>query len=118
MTQLDMFVGNHAPKQRERTARRVEKLMRPSIQARFDLFHEKNPHVLVELLRLARARLARGETRVGSKALWEELREWIRVEKAGSWKLDNSLTALYGRALIAAEPALDGVIELRRRKAP
>lgn len=94
-----------------------ENTSRPSIEERFRVFHAANPHVLDEMLRLAREHLDRGATRLGCKALWEQLRESIRVCKLGDWRLDNSLTAMYARALLEAEPRLVGVIEIRRRKA-
>lgn len=90
---------------------------RPTIEARFELFHAENPHVLVEMMKLARIALTLGQKRVGAKALWEELRTHIRVNKLGNYKLDNSLTALYARKLIELEPALASVIETRQRKA-
>jgi hypothetical protein len=103
MTQLELVT--YAPPKR-----------RPTIEQRFASFHALNPHVMAEMLRLARKHLDRGERRIGAKALWEELRQSIRVCKLGEWQLDNSLTALYARALIEAEPRLVGVIETRRRK--
>lgn len=89
---------------------------RPSIEVRFEEFDKANPHVLVEMLRLARIKLAAGARRIGAKALWEELRESIRVRALGNWKLDNSLTALYARKLIELDGSLAGVIETRKRK--
>lgn len=103
--QLDMFDGATPPARK------------PTITEAFDAFHTANPHVFAELKRLALARIARGETRIGVKALWEELRESIRVQKLGDWKLNNSFTALYARKLLEHEPMLVGVIETRQRKA-
>jgi hypothetical protein len=88
-----------------------------TLEQRFEAFHTTNPHVFVEMLRLARERLDAGATRIGCKALWEQLRESIRVRKLGDYHLDNSLTALYARELLVAEPRLVGVIETRKRKA-
>ncbi len=90
---------------------------RPSIEDRFAAFHAANPHVFVELLRLAREHLDRGAGRIGAKALWEQLRESLRTRKIGEYKLDNSLTALYARALVEADLRLNALIERRRRKA-
>jgi hypothetical protein len=114
VTQLDMFKADAGTP--PKTVRKSG-LVRPSISDRFEAFHAGNPHVLAEMLRLARARLERGDKRIGAKALWEELRQSIRVRKLGNWKLDNSLTALYARRLIEVEPALEDVIETRKRKA-
>lgn len=101
----------------ERVSVRREDRGRPSIEERFRAFHAANPHVLEEMLRLAREHLERGAKRIGCKALWEQLRESLRVRRVGEHKLDNSLTALYARALLEAEPRLVGVIEVRRRRA-
>jgi hypothetical protein len=95
---------------------RAPRFRKPSIQDAFELFISLNPHVLPEMLRLARAKLAAGYKRIGAKALWEELRESIRVQKLGPYRLNNSYTALAARRLIELEPALDGVIETRQRK--
>jgi hypothetical protein len=111
MTQLSMFSPPPAARPRAVTGKRA------SIGQRWEDFLLANPHVMDEMLRLARARLSRGATRIGAKALWEELRESLRVQKLGDWKLDNSLTALASRRLIELEPKLEGVIELRKRKA-
>lgn len=92
---------------------------RSSIDDRFEMFCAANPHVFAELLRLARARLDRGETFISAKALWEELRVSLAKIEDGAYskyKLNNSYTALYARALIAAEPKLAGVIKTRTRK--
>lgn len=88
----------------------------PPIWERYQAFIKANPHVLTEALHLARARLAAGEKRIGAKALWEELRRSIKVKKLGSYKLNNDYTALLARDLIAADPRLERVIELRERK--
>jgi hypothetical protein len=90
---------------------------RPTIEQRFASFHAVNPHVMAEMLRLARCHLDNGATRIGAKQLWEELRLSIRVRKLGEWRLDNSLVSLYSRALLEMEPRLVGVIETRKRKA-
>lgn len=98
-----------------------------SINQRFAEFHQANPHVLSELLRLATARLERGERRIGVKALWEELRESLikladddldrsHHGQYDSFKLNNDFTAIYARKLVELEKRLEGVIEMRRRK--
>jgi hypothetical protein len=103
MTQLGLF-------------ERIDRAKRPTLEARFELFNRENPHVLDQMLALARIKLSVGAKRIGVKALWEELRDYIRVHKLGEYKLDNSLTSLYARKLIEIEPALAGVIETRQRK--
>ena len=71
--QLDIFGGplpTREMKRAEKIARRAAD--KPSIDQRWAEFHTANPHVFEELLRLARARLARGETRISVKARREE----------------------------------------------
>lgn len=89
---------------------------RPPIWERYQAFVTANPHVLEEALHLARERLARGQKRIGAKALWEELRTSIKVKKLGSYALDNDYTALLARDLVRLEPRLDKVIERRERR--
>lgn len=90
---------------------------RPSIADRWEAFKRANPHVLPEMLRLARARVAGGATRIGTKALWEELRESLKVAKLGDYKLNNDFTSRAADDLVALDPSLDGVIERRKRRA-
>lgn len=94
----------------------TSKPARLSIADRAASFHIANPHVFTEMLRLARARIDRGDTYVSVKALWEELR--VSLSTSGDeYRLNNSWTASYARMCIADEPRLAGVIELRTRKA-
>lgn len=98
---------------------------KPSIDERFEAFHKANPHVFAEMKRLAYARLARGETRIAVKALWEELRTSLMrrdIAENGDaerispkYKLNNSYTALYARMLVEI-PEFATAIELRARK--
>lgn len=122
MTQLDMFGGKTAPAPRPTAKPRTAK--RASISERWEAFRRANPHVMHEMLRLARARLERGERRIAVKALWEELRASLDLIAEGGlgpldgkYKLDNSFTALAARRLIELEPSLRTVIEIRKRKA-
>ena len=64
----------------------------------------------------ARPRPATGK-RPSITERWEECRENLRVKKLGEYRLNNDFTALYARRLIELEPRLEGVIELRKRKA-
>lgn len=116
--QLDMFAAPAPPAR----GRRAYGHRKPTLTERFESFHKANRHVLDEMLRLAQARLAAGERRIGVKALWEELRS--SLEKIadgglgidGKYKLNNSYTSSYARLLIKVAPALADVIEIRRRR--
>ncbi len=99
-------------------------LARPAetIDDKFAAFDKAHPVVFSQLRVLALARVARGETFISIKALWEELRISLQRRDLAydgwepTYKLNNSYTALYARKLIAAEPSLADVIEIRRRK--
>jgi len=110
-------VGNVAESHHDPVGRRIVTPASPSsIDDRCAEFHKANPHVLEEMLRLARERVAHGATRIGIKSLWEELRERLRVLKTGEYKLNNSYTAIYGRMLVERAPELEPLVEIRRRK--
>lgn len=87
-----------------------------SIEERAKVFHEANPQVLEAMRRIARQRVKNGATRIGVKSLWEELRETLRVQKVGEYKLNNTFTSIYARMLLDIEPELRTFIELRKRK--
>jgi len=113
--QLDMF-GMARDQYRHGPARPDAK-KRPSIDDRWAEFHHANPHVMNALLRLARARLESGQTRIGVKALWEELRSYLKTSGTElDFRLNNDFTAPAARTMIELEPTLAGVIEVRRRR--
>lgn len=123
--QGDLWSGFHGgpqlgPEQKRQERHAEERAKRPSLDQRYAEFATANPHVFNELLRLATARLDRGETFISIKALWEELRTSLDLADdggaPGAYKLNNDFTALYARALIRRQPRLDGVIRLRTRK--
>ncbi|QDU67679.1 hypothetical protein [Engelhardtia mirabilis] len=89
-----------------------------TIEERFRAFDAANPSLRAELLRRARALRDRGVTRFGVKAIWEAIRydASVSVYGAGTYRLNNSFTALYGRLLVELDPSLEGVIETRRRR--
>lgn len=87
------------------------------IEREFVGFHQQNPHIYAELERRALALHAKGLQRVGLKMIWEAMRyAAIEAHGAGAWKLNNSLTALYARLLVARRPELEKVVELRQRR--
>jgi hypothetical protein len=90
---------------------------RPTIEERAATFHAANPHVLAEMLRLARELLDRGAKYIGAKALWESLRVSLSTTD-NEYRLNNSFTSIYARMAIDHEPRLGSVMELRRRKTP
>ena len=84
-------------------------------RARFEWFHESNPHVYRNLRALALGmRRQRGKKRVGIKMLYEVLRYQYDIQTTGQeFKLNNNYTAYYARLLMAQEPELAGLFEVR-----
>jgi hypothetical protein len=89
-----------------------------TIQARFESFHERNPWVFRALEKLAQTYLATGNSKVGIGMLYERLRWEYGISTIGSRRrLNNNLRSRYARALVAAHPEWDGVIETRELRA-
>jgi hypothetical protein len=86
-----------------------------TIQERSEAFDRANPAVYRELRRLAFILLDRGHKRFGVKMLAEQLRwQWYeRTTDISGYKLNNTYVAFYARKLMACEPELAGVFELR-----
>lgn len=86
-----------------------------TLDARFQAFHARNPHVYAALVRLAREwRAVRGPAAVvGVKTLYEVARWQLSLSTTGeAWALNNSYTSRYAR-LVMREPGLAGIFELR-----
>jgi hypothetical protein len=92
---------------------------RTPIERAFVEFHRKNPHVYNELERLALLLWnKRHPSRMGVKMLWETMRYNVALRTEGDeYKLNNNFHSLYARLLIRQQPHLEGVIELRERRA-
>ncbi|MER5442577.1 hypothetical protein [Streptomyces sp. NPDC002790] len=88
---------------------------RPTLTDRFLAFDAEHPYVYRALERLTAERLATGATRVGLKALFEDLRWQL---PAGVRGLNNNFTSLYARKLIDDHPHWASAFELRRRRTP
>jgi len=89
-----------------------------SFDERFAEFHQQNPHVYQELVRLARQAKSVGIQKLGIRMLWEVMR-WnflLRTERAeGDFKLNDHLHSRYAR-LLNQEPDLRGSFEFRELK--
>ena len=82
-------------------------------------FHQRNPQIYVELVRLARHAITLpgyGRRRIGIRMLWEIMR-WnftIEVDQAGDdYKLNDHLTSRYARMIDEKESDLKDIFELR-----
>jgi len=93
-----------------------DKVRARSIQQRFDEFHQANPHVYAELVKLARRAKARGEQKVGIELLFAVCR-WRRMmatsDSSSGFKLNDHYTSRYSRLIMAQERDLDGFFETR-----
>jgi hypothetical protein len=92
-----------------------------TIQERFERFHAANPQVYRALREMALGLKARGHERIGVKMLWEALRyrymaEGVSPVGGDVYRLNNIYTSRYAR-LLAAEPGLRGLFEMRELKA-
>lgn len=89
-----------------------------TLEERFEEFHDKNPHVYVALVKLARQLMARGHKKIGIAMLWEVLRWQSMLQTEGDpFKLNNDYKSRYARLIMAIEPDLEGVFDLRELKA-
>lgn len=87
-----------------------------SIQERFEQFHEMNPIVYSTLVKMARDLRSRGHVKLGIGMLWEVTR-WrmmMRViDPASEYKLNDHYRSRYARLIMAQEPDLSDVFEVR-----
>lgn len=91
---------------------------RPSLEARFAAYHEANPQVYRELVKLARRGVERGRKRLGISQLFEVLR-WntmMTTDDPDGFKLNNDYRAGYARLIMEREADLAGVFEMRRSR--
>ncbi|MGI0148620.1 MAG: hypothetical protein ACREDF_03695 [Thermoplasmata archaeon] len=88
------------------------------IQRAFEEFHALNPHVYDTLVRLAR-RYAEKHRKAGIGHLWEVMRWQMFVETTGDeeFRLNNNWKSRYARLIMAREPDLDGLFEIRELRA-
>jgi hypothetical protein len=87
----------------------------PGIQARFEAFHQANPHVYRHLVELARAYVERGMKRLSIDHLFHLVR-WRMHEKTGGdelFKLNDHFTSRYARLIEDREPDLRGLFHNR-----
>ena len=96
--------------------RKAAKLRRTkSIAKSFVEFHEQNPQVYQELVRLARHAMTRGRKKIGIKMLWEVMRWNVTVETEcpTGFKLCNNYHSRYARLIAEQESDLADCFEMR-----
>ena len=83
-------------------------------ERRFQTFHTENPQVYRALVALARKAVRRGHRRIGIGMLYEVLRwQTMLATTDPDFKLNNNYRSRYARLIMAQEPDLAGVFELR-----
>ena len=85
----------------------------------FDRFHADNPKVYETLVRLAREWVARfGGHKLGIATLYETARWQITLAtNDAEFRLNNNWRSYYARLIMAQEPDLAGLFDLRASKA-
>ena len=85
-----------------------------TIEQAFYLFHEANPHVYRQLVKLARQAKRAGATKLGIGMLFEVLR-WRHTLATGGdeFKLNNNYRSYYARMIMLREHDLVGIFETR-----
>lgn len=84
---------------------------------RFVAFHEANPHIYLGIVWWGRHyRDATGATRLSMQMLIENARcqRGIATKTDEEWKINNTFVAYYSRLVMAQEPDLDGMFEIRK----
>ncbi len=86
-----------------------------TIAEAFADFHEANPHVYRNLVRLARKMKDVGRARVGISLLYENLR-WNyslhTTTEESSYRLPNNYRAYYARLIMATNADLEGMFDV------
>lgn len=91
----------------------------PTILEAFQRFHNENPQVYVELVKLSRRLTARGTERIGIGMLFEVLRYRHALRTRGDvFQLNHNYRSYYARLIMLREPDLRGAFELRKLHGP
>ncbi len=84
---------------------------------RFQEFHNANPRVYVELVKLARMLQGKGREHYGIGALFEVVRFHRAIQTTDAlFKLNNNYRSRYARLIMGQEIDLDGFFETRELK--
>jgi hypothetical protein len=93
-------------------------MMRDEIDEKFRTFHEANPQVYDELVRLAREALSYRRRRIGIRMCWEVMRWNLTVVRRydDDFHLNDHFHSRYARLIMDQETDLRGVFETRTLK--
>lgn len=82
----------------------------PKMTKAFWKFHDENPHVLRDLIKLAEQVRSTGHPHWGMKSLFEVLR-WqvaVKTQSGDGFRLNNNFTAYYSRLIEKVDPRFVG----------
>ena len=98
------------------SALQCELSLETGIQARFEAFHEANPHIYRNLVWLAREHVLAGVHRLSIDYLYHVIRWRMFVETRSPelFKLNDHFTSRYARLIEGREPDLRGLFACRR----
>lgn len=85
-----------------------------TIDFQFKKFHERNPEVYREIVKLARTAKRRGIEKLGIGMIFEVLR-WRKLldTTADRFKLSNNFRSRYARLVMEQEPDLQHIFDIR-----
>ena len=87
----------------------------PIAQAFWD-FHNKNPEIYDEIVKISKQLKVLGREYYGIKAIFEVIRYHRAIQTTDTeFKLNNNYTSLYARLIMQNEPDLDDFFETRIR---
>lgn len=84
--------------------------------ARFMEYHQANPSVFRQFVRLAHDMRAAGRRRYSQWTIVQAIRWSHDLQGSASFKINNDFIALYARLMIHDYPAFAGFFELREMK--
>ncbi len=79
----------------------------------FEQYQERNPRIYKEFVHYAMELINAGETRIGSKAIFERIRWQSKIERNDEFKINNNFTADYARKFEQDFPHFEGIFEKR-----
>ena len=86
------------------------------IESKFKEFHEDNPKVYRDLVKMCRAYRAKGNTeKIGIGMLFEVLRwhRYIKTNSGDKFKLNNNFRSRYARKIMDENPDLKDIFNTR-----
>jgi hypothetical protein len=79
----------------------------------FEQYQQRNPRIYKEFVNYAMELINAGETRIGSKAIFERIRYQSKIDRIDEFKINNNYTADYARKFEQDFPHFAGIFEKR-----